>query len=255
MAFIMATWNTLANAYIRARYYPRTPAEVLDPAWRISALVAHAGALGADILCLQEVEIALFRALRDGLEGYDGIHALKGGYRPDGCATLFRTASFTLLNNRRVEYRDYSGHIGQWLLLGHANKRLAIVNTHLKWDPSDTPRESQLGYQQILQAMESFNQEENQSDVEVVCGDLNVTAESEVVAALVGAGFKHAHGELAGISTCNSNGQAKLIDYLFVRGSLKTEALAPPVIDGLTPLPSRDQPSDHVPLLARFYWL
>jgi mRNA deadenylase 3'-5' endonuclease subunit Ccr4 len=254
MAFTMATWNTLATAYIRSRYYPRTPAELLDPAWRIPALVAHAGALGADILCLQEVEATLFRALRQGLEGYDGIHALKGGYRPDGCATLFRTASFTLLNNCRVEYRDYSGHIGQWLLLGHEGKRVAIVNTHLKWDPVDTPRERQLGYRQILQAMEIFDKEESQSEGQVVCGDLNVTAGSDVVASLLGAGFNHAHSELPGISTCNSNGQAKLIDYLFVRGCLKAEAFAPPAIDGLTPLPSRDQPSDHVPLVARFYW-
>jgi hypothetical protein len=60
--------------------------------------------------------------------------ALKGGDRPDGCATFFRTEFFTLLNDRRVEYRDHSGHIAQHLFLEHESKRLAVVNTHLKWD-------------------------------------------------------------------------------------------------------------------------
>jgi mRNA deadenylase 3'-5' endonuclease subunit Ccr4 len=247
----MATWNTLATAYIRRTYYPRTPVELLDPSWRIPALVEHAGALGADILCFQEVEVALFRALQGGLAGYEGIHTMKGGNRPDGCATLFRTASFTLLNHRRIEYRDQSGHIAQCLRLGHGSKSLAIVNTNLKWDPADAPRERQWGYRQISEALESFDEDESRSDGQVVCGDLNVTAESDVVAALLGAGFQYAHRDLRGIATCNSNGKAKLIDYLFSRGSLNAHALAPPAVDDLTPLPSREDPSDHVPLVAR----
>lgn len=255
MAFTVATWNTLATTYIRPAFYPRTSAELLDPAWRVPALVAHARTLGADILCLQEVEVAVFRAFEAGLAAYDGIHALKGGHRPDGCATFFRRGSFTPVNSRRVEYPDHSGHIAQWLLLGHEGKRLAVLNTHLKWDPPETPRERQWGYRQILQAMKVFDGDANASDAQIICGDLNVTPESDVVDALLGAGFDYAHRDSAGISTCNSNGEAKLIDYLFSRVSLRAHAVAPPVIDGLTPLPSRDQPSDHVPLLARFDWL
>src|SRR5579864_1205246 len=148
MAFTMATWNTLATAYIRPAFYPGTPAGLLDPAWRIPALVAHARALDVDVLCLQEVEAPVFKSFEVGLAGYQGIHVLKGGHRPDGCATFFRTGSFTLLNSRRVEYTDHSGHIAQCLLLEHEGKRLAVVNTHLKWDPPATSRERQWGYLQ-----------------------------------------------------------------------------------------------------------
>jgi mRNA deadenylase 3'-5' endonuclease subunit Ccr4 len=248
----MSTWNTLATAYIRPEYYPRTPKDILDPAWRIPALVTHARVLDAEILCLQEVETVLFNALQKALKGYVGIHSLKGGQKPDGCATFFREP-FTLVNHRRVEYRDHSGHLAQCLVLGDKGRRLAVVNTHLKWDRAGTAREKQWGYGQIFQAMETL--EEDQSDGQVVCGDFNATPESDVVMALMAAGFSHAHQELPGISTCNSNGSAKLIDYLFSRGSLKSDAIAPVPIYGTTPLPSEDQPSDHLPLVARFEWV
>jgi endonuclease/exonuclease/phosphatase family metal-dependent hydrolase len=103
--------------------------------------------------------------------------------------------------------------------------------------------------------MEILDSDECRSDGQIVCGDFNVTTESYAVAALLGAGFNYSHCGVPGISTGNSNGEAKLIDYLFFRGSLKSHAVAPPVIDGSTPLPSGEQPSDHLPLVARFNWL
>ena len=251
--FTMATWNTLATAYIRREYYPRTPAELLDPAWRVPAIVAHARGLDADILCLQEVETEVFHAMQQGLEGYHGIHELKGKNKRDGCATFFRTDSFTLLNNFRIEYRDHSGHISQFVLLGHAGKRLAVVNTHLKWDPPDALRETQWGFGQIFQAMEIFDA--IRSNGQVICGDFNAPVASEVGGALFAAGFDYAHKGIPGLASCNSNGKAKLIDHLFWRGSLSTHGYAPPAIDGITPLPSASQPSDHLPLVARFEWL
>ena len=80
MAFIVATWNILATAYIRREFYPKTPRHVLDPAWRVPALVCRAAALAVDILCLQEVEALAFAALQEGLAGagYTGMHVLKG---------------------------------------------------------------------------------------------------------------------------------------------------------------------------------
>jgi mRNA deadenylase 3'-5' endonuclease subunit Ccr4 len=255
MAFTMATWNTLATAYIRPAFYPRTRAELLDSAWRVPALVAYAQTLDVDLLCLQEVETGVFLALQAGLPEYQGSHALKGRQRPDGCATFFRTRSFGILSSSRVEYSDDSGHIAQCILLAHEGKRLTVVNTHLKWDAPKTLRESQWGYRQIVQVLEFLSGDGRVSDGQIVCGDLNVTPDSEVVEALLGAGFNYAHRNSPGISTCNSNSEAKLIDYLFSRGALRAHAVVPPMIDGLTPLPSPQQPSDHVPLVARFDWI
>ena len=262
MAFTLATWNILATAYIRPAFYPKTPRQILDSVWRIPALVRHAQGLGADILCLQEVEAEVFAPLQAGLGGlgYTGTYARKGGNRPDGCATFFRSACFTAATDTRIAYSDgegfaNSGHIAQFLRLEHQGKRLAVINTHLKWDPPDTPRERQWAYRQIRQVLDVLRQEAASSTGQIVCGDFNVLPPSDVVEALRTAGFDYAHRECPGISTCNSNGEPKLIDYLFHSDSLRAKPLLPAPIDAGTPLPSADQPSDHLPLIARFDWV
>jgi mRNA deadenylase 3'-5' endonuclease subunit Ccr4 len=259
--FTFATWNILATAYIRRAWYPRTPRNVLDPVWRVPALVRHAQQMGVDILCLQEVEADVFAALSAGLAGlgYAGTYALKGDKRPDGCATFFRSDRFALLADRRMAYSDGdggadSGNIVQLLLFGHEGKRLGIANTHLKWDPPETTRERKLGYRQIVQVIQTLRQDAGSPDGQILCGDLNVAPESDVVEALVADGFDYAHRQCPEALTCNSNRQPQLIDHLFYRGSLRARPIPPARVDADTPLPSLDQPSDHVPLAAAFEW-
>jgi len=252
----VATWNILATSYIRREFYPQTPPEFLDPAWRVPALARRAAELAADILCLQEVEADAFAAIRDALgpEGYEGLYARKAHRRPDGCATFFRTARFTLTGERRIVYADGnggrdSGHIAQLLLLEHDGRRLGILNTHLKWDQPGTNREDQWSYRQILLALSALNQA-GPLDGRVLCGDFNVTPESGVIKALRAAGMDYAHRSCPGIATCNSNRQAKLIDYVFFSGALRATPICPPPIGNDTVLPSPDEPSDHLPLLT-----
>lgn len=259
MHFTFATWNILATAYIRREWYPRASRQVLDPAWRVPALVRHAKELAVDILCLQEVEANVFAALQDGLgeAGYTGTHALKGQSRPDGCATFFRAGLFTLVASHRLAYADGdggagSGHIAQLLTLEQQGHRLAIANTHLKWDPPGTPRERQCGYRQALQAIEALRLEAGSSTARILCGDLNAEPESDVVEALLAAGFDYAHRDCPGVRTCNSNGEPKLIDHVFYGGSLRARPVYPAAIDGQTSLPAFEQPSDHLPLVVEF---
>ena len=255
MSFSFATWNILATAYIRPEWYPRTPPHLLDPTWRVPALVRHALALDVDILCLQEVEADVFAALRDGLapQGYSGRFATKGANRPDGCATFFRADRFALLDDRRLAYADGSGHVAQILQFRfrQEDRELAIANTHLKWDPPGAPRERQWGYGQVVQALGALNS----PHARILCGDLNAKPESDVVSALLAAGFDYTHRGLPETRTCNSNAEPKLIDYVFYGGALRADPLPVPLIDAETPLPSHEQPSDHLPLTARFAWL
>lgn len=252
MTFSFATWNVLATAYIKPAWYPRTGPDVLDPRWRVPALVRHAVALDVDILCLQEVEADVFAALQHGFNplGYSGALAMKANPRPDGCVTFFRADRFTLLHQQRLAYTDGSGHIAQILRLSDADRELAIVNTHLKWDSRGTPRQRQWGYRQMLQALDALGP----ADGRIVCGDLNVTPDSDVVSALRAANFDYTHRLCPETHTCNANAEPKLIDHIFWHGALDADPLPVPPMDAETPLPSADQPSDHVPLIARFTW-
>ena len=53
---------------------------------------------------------------------------------------------------------------------------------------------------------------------------------------------------------CNANARANMIDYVFYSGVFRARPVAVPVIDAQTPLPSYDQPSDHLALMAYFDW-
>ncbi|HTS31501.1 MAG TPA: endonuclease/exonuclease/phosphatase family protein [Bryobacteraceae bacterium] len=260
MAFTLASWNILATAYIREEFYPKTPPDILDPARRIPELVRHAAGLGVDILCLQEVEAEVFAALDQGLRplGYVGSYARKGGDRPDGCATFFRRDRFAHSLDRRIAFADgnggaASGHIAQLLCLEDEGKTIALVNTHLKWDPPGTPRQRQWGYRQISQVIETLRGDAAESRGQIVCGDFNVLPRSDVVSTLLDAGFEYAHRGTEA-RTFNGDGRPRLIDYVFHGSSLRARPAPTAPLGPESVLPSAEQPSDHLPLIARFDW-
>ena len=262
MSFTLTSYNLLASDYIKPRFYPRTSPEILKPEWRIPALVQHIVKLESDVLCFQEVDQKTLTALRVTLEpmGYEGYDARKGGGKPDGCSTFFRFNKFKLKHLARLEYSDgnsletHSGHVALTLVLEHSGRNLGIANTHLKWDTPGTPLAQRFGYQQITQWLLEHQEIAPEMDAWMVCGDFNVEPENQLISVLQKAGFEYTHRGLD-IHTCNSNDRAKMIDFIFHNHALRSVPMLPPEIDNLTPLPSLEQPSDHLALSAQFEWI
>jgi mRNA deadenylase 3'-5' endonuclease subunit Ccr4 len=262
MPFAVASYNVLADAYINPRWYEGVADFVLDPAWRHPALLEHISRLGADVLCLQEVEWDLFQALeaRLGLLGYRGHYAQKGRGKPDGCATFVRAGAFPRQDAHTVHYADGagsagdSGHIALVVLLEDAGRPLAVVNTHLRWDSPGTPVAERWGYRQVSQLLAERTTLAPGGAAWIIAGDFNVTPGSEVVRLLEAAGFSDAHLGPADRPTCNANRRARRIDFLMHSRELVSHPADIPVIDDHTPLPSTEQPSDHLAILARFDW-
>lgn len=259
MSFAVASYNVLADSYIRPDRYRNTPEAVLDSEWRHPALLRHVVELAADVVCLQEVEPDLFRALADHLRPLDHeAHlALKRG-KPDGCATFVRTRALTVRAAKVLHYADGrgvgrdSGHLAQILLLEQQGRFVGVANTHLKWDAPGTPVAEQRGHRQITQLLEELPRIAPQCRSWIICGDFNVTSDSAVVQALETAGFVDAYRDRSHLATCNPNRRAKRIDYLFHTIDLTAQPADLPVIDDRTPLPSLEQPSDHLAILAWF---
>ena len=235
---------------------------VLDPLWRMPAVVHQVTNIGTDVLCLQEVELGTFAALKHRLTslGYAAQHARKRGSKPDGCAIFYREDAFELVGTRVIEYADgaegqaNSGHIALVVLLRAGNRVVAIANTHLSWDPPGTPATAKLGQRQALQLLNESRSLAATSDGTLICGDLNVTPESDIVALLESAGFRYSHAGLEHAYTCTVNAEAKMIDYLFYSQAFRAEPESILPISDRTVLPSSDQPSDHLPIAARFLW-
>lgn len=75
----IASYNILADAYVKPEWFPHTPADLLRPRSRHAPLVRRIVGLDADIICLQEVEPDSFAALQEGLEP----HGYLGGDGPE----------------------------------------------------------------------------------------------------------------------------------------------------------------------------
>lgn len=261
-SFSIASYNVLASSYIKAEWYPRTPPACLDADWRIPALAKHICSFETDVICLQEVDRPAFAAVESSLSsrGYAAHYAAKARGQPDGCATFFREATLALRAVEVVRYRDGdnaedgSGHIALVVILQHAGRSLAIANTHLKWDPP-TAHDGHRGLRQIRQLLEEREAIFPRCDGWIICGDLNATPSSPIVAALQKAGLSYAHASDRMARTCNSNSKAKLIDYLFHTPELDATPIGSPRLDDETPLPSDKEPSDHLAIMSRFHWV
>ena len=83
----------------------------------------------------------------------------------------------------------------------------------------------------------------------VVCGDMNVEPDT-VVRLVLGRGFDCAYRGVANAFTCNTNRRAKKIDYIFFTAGLSAVPSPLPATGDDTPLPSDQEPSDHLPLRA-----
>ena len=64
-------------------------------------------------------------------------------------------------------------------------------------------------------------------------------------------GFQDPFASLPGVFTFNAGGDPRRIDYVLLRGPLSGEPLDVAEIGAETPLPSVEQPSDHLPLGVR----
>jgi mRNA deadenylase 3'-5' endonuclease subunit Ccr4 len=262
LSFSVASYNTLASAYIQRAWYRRSPRLVLEPAWRVPALVDYISKLNADLFCLQEIEAETFVALRAtlGENGYGAHYARKQNGHPDGLAILYRRRAFEWLGARVFAFADGangaqdSGYMAVMVSLKSVNGVLGVINTHLIWDPPDVLPEAKIGPRQAEQILAEFHRDATDAKGWIIAGDFNATPGSEIVSMLESAGFPYAHRELGEIFTCNVNQQARMIDYLFHSRSLRAEAIAPVKIDNQTILPSAEQPSDHVAILAKFSW-
>lgn len=262
MAFLVASYNVLATAYIERAWYPRTPALLLNPVYRVPALVQHIVRLDADLLCLQEVEPQTLAALRATLlgHGYDFQYARKRNDRPDGCAIFYRRNVFQFVESQTIAFADGagrgdSGYVALAASFRCENRLLQVVSTHLTWDPPGVGSlEQQLGHRQMRQLLEEQAASSARADGLILAGDFNVTADSALVQMIEQSGLQHAHRGLDKAFTCNVNRDARTIDYLFHSPSLSAEPLVPAAIDDHTILPSVEQPSDHVAILARFRW-
>jgi mRNA deadenylase 3'-5' endonuclease subunit Ccr4 len=255
----IASYNVLADSYVKPEWYPNVDPEILRWDRRKFALAERIARLDADIICLQEVEADAYALIERSLaaKGYNGLYAKKGNGKPDGCAIFFRQEGLRFAGRYTIYYRDGrrevpdSGHLALIVSFEREWGVINVVTTHLRWGQDYKPPEAHIGYWQIRELMDERFKADQTAHAWIVCGDLNAQADSPVVKELLGNGFVDAYAGREQ-ATCNPNGKAKRIDYIFHTSGLRAEPAKIMEIDDLTPLPSADEPSDHLAVMATF---
>jgi endonuclease/exonuclease/phosphatase family metal-dependent hydrolase len=226
----IASYNVLADCYVRAEYYPGASPEILRPGARTDAVIKRIEGLAADVVCLQEVEPNVAMAL--------GIWnlALKPG-KPEGLAikTALRVCnsrSIRCATLAELEIENPAGEI-----------RVGVASCHLAWAPEGTRSADHPGFAQAGAVLENLWG----CDAWFVCGDFNAPAGSDVVQRFLDAGFRDVGPQTP---TCVANGSAKRIDFILARGDV--DVIASPIrpLHDHSVLPSDTEPSDHLPIVA-----
>lgn len=257
-SFRLTSYNILADAYASKRLFPAIEPAVLSWRRRAPAIVERVAQLEPDVVCLQEVQASHWPELQSVFEqrGWHGTFAQKRQSRLDGCAILScRDGALRLVEMDTLYFEDgehgaeASGHLAMISAFDTPAGLVRIANTHLRWQAGTTQPEEHIGYRQAVQLLEICSGPGSNALATIICGDFNVSPENPVVQLFGDRGFVDAYG-LSPQATCNPNGRAKRIDYIFATRGLTLRAEPLPELADDTPMPNSKEPSDHLPLTA-----
>jgi len=259
VSFVVASYNVLAECYVRPDRYRHVDPAALIPSARRRALIEHIRRCQADVICLQEVERDFYDALCLALSDHTSEFASVSDRRRDGCAVLIKSPRLAIEQAQPVLFRDGRGHCALMVTARIDGRRLGIATTHLPWqdpqraqDPERT-KDPNVAQQSLRTLAGLIEREPSPCDAWVITGDFNAPPKTDTARELLAHGFIDAFAAQPHAYTCNVGRDAARIDYVFTRG-LIPEALPVRAIDADTPLPSLDEPSDHLLIAARCSW-
>jgi len=195
----LVSYNILAQDLLLEHLflYVGIPQEFLTWRRRQQNLLRELMKLNPDILCLQEMQFDHLAPLVQGLRMGNGkklayVYKKKTGHRTDGCAIVYDSSKFELLDQQAVELHDQ-----EVALLNRENvalfakfrfkkepgeqKEFVVATTHLLYNPKRSDvRCAQVG--RMLEQLTSFS-----TDTPIILtGDFNSQPDSSPIELLVG---------------------------------------------------------------------
>lgn len=254
-AFTAVTYNLLAQSFAHPDRYPLSCPEALDPTRRHALLLDRIEALDADLLCLQEVEPAVHADLRLRLQAtHDGV-LVQRDRRPDGVAVYARRARFGWAGHDVLHFaaqRRGDDDLALSVRLTLDDQPIHVACTHLAWQPESTPQAEHVGHRQMLELL--GHRDATAPDATwIFAGDFNALSQSIVLAAARQRGMDESCRTQRPWDTCAINGRPRKLDYLlYTTGRLDPHPGRLPKLSRESVLPSRTEPSDHLPLSVDF---
>ncbi|XP_060207902.1 carbon catabolite repressor protein 4 homolog 4-like isoform X1 [Lycium barbarum] len=105
--FSFVSYNILAQAYVKSAMFPHSPGPCLKWKARSQAILTVLKSLGADFLCLQELdEYDSFYKSNIERVGYSSIYIQRSGQKRDGCGIFYKQDSAELVIEEKIDYND-----------------------------------------------------------------------------------------------------------------------------------------------------
>ncbi|XP_052209692.1 carbon catabolite repressor protein 4 homolog 4 isoform X3 [Diospyros lotus] len=105
--FRLVSYNILAQAYAKSEQFPHSPSPCRKWKTRSQAILTLLKNLGADFLCLQEVdEYDTFYKVNMETLGYASIYVQRSGKKLDGCGIFYKKNNAELVLDEKIEYND-----------------------------------------------------------------------------------------------------------------------------------------------------
>lgn len=231
-----ASFNVLADAWLDFGDYAHTDPYLLSLKARIPYLVSLISSLQADVVALQEVELALVEAL-DATGEWKWYWAPNEGGAPDGCLTLVRQGKGIASGDfSTCVFSDGSNHIVQLVVIGG----VVFANTHIQYhNPVNGP--PHIGMVQTEELLGWLGPEEQPA---VILVDSNDRPGGSVRALIEMAGFTNVCGDTP---TALIVPERAAIDLIAVRGVRAERIETMLSVEGI---PNAVCPSDHIPVMA-----
>ncbi|GAA3769225.1 hypothetical protein GCM10022225_64950 [Plantactinospora mayteni] len=253
--FTAVTYNVLAQSFAHRDRYPLSCPEALDPTRRHALLLARIDELRADLLCLQELEPAIYDDLRARLLTTHHAAYVQRRQRPDGAAVFARRSLFGWLGHDELHFqtqRSGDHNLALVVQLTIDDQPLHVACTHLAWQPESTPRAEHVGYHQMRELV-THRDAVAPTATWIFAGDFNATSQSIVLAPALERGMEESCRSQRPWDTSAVNGRPRKLDYLlFSAGRLQPRPATLPRLSRDTALPSLTEPSDHLPLRVDF---
>lgn len=211
-----------------------------------------------DILGVQEANPTWMTYLKSVLTDYGCVGTGRdGGSSGEYTAIFYNKSKYTLLESgtkwlsgtpdqvSKVEGSICNRIFTYALLKDNAtNETFLYINTHLDHTSEAVVRNEQVGH--LMNFIKNYS---NQYKV-ILTGDLNASASSEAIKALIGGGFDNSSTIAAKAEIATTSDGGNVIDYIMISKNTAYVSSYVTILDQF----NGEYPSDHRPIIADLFW-
>ena len=250
--FTALTYNILCEEFACEEIYDYVKKE--DLCWnnRKERIIERLRALNSDVICLQEVNEQTFKALQQGLTEYEGSLACKGkdAIKTNvGICTFCKKGVFKNISHKSCVC-DGSSRCGKHPVRPalftdvtlQNGSIVTIINTKVRY--SSSVKEKDGIWNHVHYLIDKMPKESV-----LVIGDFNRTPDHFLIKEIIDCGLQDIFAK-ENRPTCYANKKVKRIDYIFASKDMIVTPLSCSFLTGKEPIPSQNEPSDHIPILC-----